>query len=518
MTRSLPRPRRRAGPRECGETLIELVVAVTIMGAVVAVVIGALTSIVASAQGQRTDAKAQAVLTSFAERAKSTPLIPCATPPDYNARDLGQDDSGVYKPAVTEVSWWNGTGFQQPVQTTLTDPVDAQPSTSTIEVADATAFAAAAPTTTHPATIKVGEGDTSESMSLTDVTGDTLTVKRAAITPAPTHETADAVTLCMPDSDHYNLQLLELAVAGPATGIAGKAGAYASTISVSKRGPLLIPSLFTAGGTGGTGDAPAPAIAGDPLSDAVSLTYVGTPTPGVRPSGTITFDLYPPSDAHCTGTPLFTDSVAVSHFSAAGDPYISGHAYLAFLNTTGDGPGVHHWTAAYSGDAAFQGASSVCGSEGQSVDIEQATPTLTAVANPDTAATGDAIGADDATLAGGVGPDPGNGSPPVRTPTGTVTFALYGRDDDDCSHAPLYPATGDPALQKTVDAGNGSYTSPGLPAPAPTFTDAGTYHWVATYSGDANNASASTSCTDPDQAVTVSDPPATPPPAPAPGP
>ena len=80
-----------------------------------------------------------------------------------------------------------------------------------------------------------------------------------------------------------------------------------------------------------------------------------------------------------------------------------------------------------------------------------------------------AVVLDAATLAGGY------------QPTGIVTFALYGPDDPTCEHAPAAVRTG-----SVVD---GSASSGGVPV-----TQAGTYHWVATYGGDDNNAGARSSC------------------------
>ena len=107
-----------------------------------------------------------------------------------------------------------------------------------------------------------------------------------------------------------------------------------------------------------------------------------------------------------------------------------------------------------------------------------ATPTLTTQATD--AAFGAAI-SDQATLSGGV------------NPTGTITFTAYGPGDDTCVGPPAY--TSDP-----VDVGgNGSYGN------SPVFTPAtaGAYRWQASYSGDAGNDPASTSCNDPNETSVV---------------
>src|SRR5262249_47572937 len=89
--------------------------------------------------------------------------------------------------------------------------------------------------------------------------------------------------------------------------------------------------------------------------------------------------------------------------------------------------------------------------------------------------------ADTATIAGGV------------SPTGTITFDLYGPDNSTCTGAPAFTTT------KTV-SGNGSHTSAAfLP------TTAGSYRWIASYGGDANNAAASGgACGDSNESVIVS--------------
>ena len=89
---------------------------------------------------------------------------------------------------------------------------------------------------------------------------------------------------------------------------------------------------------------------------------------------------------------------------------------------------------------------------------------------------------DVATLAGGDGP------------TGTITFKLYGPDNATCEGNPVF------TNEKSVD-GNGDYTSNEF-----TTTAAGTYRWIASYSGDQNNAGASGKCNDANESVVVTEP------------
>ena len=69
-----------------------------------------------------------------------------------------------------------------------------------------------------------------------------------------------------------------------------------------------------------------------------------------------------------------------------------------------------------------------------------------------------------------------------NAPKGTITFSLFGPTDTNCSATPVTTST-------VAVNGNGSYSSPQY---KPTQT--GTYHWVAVYSGDANNNPASGAC------------------------
>ena len=79
---------------------------------------------------------------------------------------------------------------------------------------------------------------------------------------------------------------------------------------------------------------------------------------------------------------------------------------------------------------------------------------------------------DDATLSGG------------NALTGTLTFAVYGPNNGSCAGTPA--AT----LQVAVN-GDGTYSSPNY-----TPTTPGTYRWIASYGGDANNEPVSGACND----------------------
>src|SRR5947209_6799073 len=76
-------------------------------------------------------------------------------------------------------------------------------------------------------------------------------------------------------------------------------------------------------------------------------------------------------------------------------------------------------------------------------------------------------------------------------PTGSLTFRLFGPGDLGCAGPPLL------TTQTTV-TGNGYYQSISFPTVL-----AGVYRWVASYSGDPNNAPATTACADASGQVAV---------------
>jgi len=112
-------------------------------------------------------------------------------------------------------------------------------------------------------------------------------------------------------------------------------------------------------------------------------------------------------------------------------------------------------------------ASSTCASE--AVTVGKASPTIATTPNPASAIVGAALN-DTAHVSGG------------SSPSGNVTFKLYGPADASCSGTAIYTKT-------VALSGSDAATTDG-PASAVT----GTYHWTATYNGDGNNNVASSTC------------------------
>jgi hypothetical protein len=181
---------------------------------------------------------------------------------------------------------------------------------------------------------------------------------------------------------------------------------------------------------------------------------------GANPTGAITFRLFAPWDPSCVGAPVFTWNTPVN-----------GNGYYASGSFTTPWAGTYRWTSTYNGDANNNPVASDCGAPGAVVDVAKRTPTLSGGA---TSAGGAVV--DSVTIGG-------------ASPTGTMTFSLYGPNNLTCAGAPIFTST------KAV-WGNGQYTSdaftPGV---------AGTYQWLARYSGDANNWAAGSICADAAHAV-----------------
>ena len=219
--------------------------------------------------------------------------------------------------------------------------------------------------------------------------------------------------------------------------------------------PLATPTLTT------TATPTAPV--GGSISDTATLAG-GSGTLG----GTITFTLYGPNDATCGNAAIFTNpKTVVSSGGGAGtaisDPFTPSQA------------GTYRWRASYSGDTNNAATATACNDLGETSVVTQATPILTTLAMPTVLVTGSI--SDTATLAGGSG-----------TLGGTITFTLYGPNDATCGNAAIFtnPKT-------VVSSGGGAGTAISDPF---TPSQAGTYRWRASYSGDTNNAATATACND----------------------
>jgi hypothetical protein len=191
----------------------------------------------------------------------------------------------------------------------------------------------------------------------------------------------------------------------------------------------------------------------------------------IQTGATLTFRVYGPDDANCAGTPVVSSvPVTAGQFTYQSPTFITNAA------------GTYRWVAEYS-VAGVVLASTACNDPNESVLVTRATPTISTQASP-AVTLGGAI-FDTATLAGGF------------NPTGTVTFNLYGPNNATCAGGVAF--TSSPTLAANGTAASGPFV-PLLP---------GTYRWVASYSGDANNAPVAGACNDPNESVVVSPAPTT---------
>jgi len=126
-------------------------------------------------------------------------------------------------------------------------------------------------------------------------------------------------------------------------------------------------------------------------------------------------------------------------------------------------------------DVAKQGLTSQKGLAGFEIRVLGCgTPSISTTATPTTGTVGDLI-SDSATVSGGI------------SPTGTISFSLYGPGDTGCS-TDLVAAN---ASFKNIALAAGSASSPSF-----TTAQAGTYNWIARYNGDVNNVPVASNCGD----------------------
>ena len=204
-----------------------------------------------------------------------------------------------------------------------------------------------------------------------------------------------------------------------------------------------------------------------------TATLGSAPTGATLPTGSVSFAVYGPGDPTCSAAPVLKSTQALD---ATGTTAVSG-------NFTPTGTGTYRVVATYTGDSDYDGAASSCADPAEAVDVGRAPlPIATAVAPPSITLGGSF--ADTATL----GPRPAGSA----KPSGTVTFDVYRPGDATCAGPALLSST-DP-----VDAaGTGAMSADFQP------TTTGTHRVVATYSGDADYTAATSSCSDPAEAVAV---------------
>jgi len=242
-------------------------------------------------------------------------------------------------------------------------------------------------------------------------------------------------------------------------GVTTQGTASITWTSSGPAGTQLSTSLSGGGSSGATISVPA----GTAVTDQGTLIGTNASTA----TGSVTYNVY--SDSGCT------DLVSGPDVEGITTPGTIPSSASVTLST----PGTYYWQATYGGDSANDGSTSMCGSE-----VE----TVTSVAQPTWVSTwlGGWLGtdywsglniavpsgsseSDSATLSGSN----------VSSAGGTVTYTVY--SDSGCTDVVGTPET------VTVTGGT-------VPNSTPIELAPGTYYYVASYSGDPNNAPSSSTC------------------------
>ena len=185
--------------------------------------------------------------------------------------------------------------------------------------------------------------------------------------------------------------------------------------------------------------------------------------------GSISFDVFGPGDTLCAA-PLTTLS----------DVTVTGAGDYTSANFLTSATGIYRWKAHYSGDANNAAIDTDCNESGETSTVSPANLTITTTANPTSGTVGAAaITGDSATLLN------------ANNPTGSVAFTLY--SDPTCS-TPVPGMSG----SGPITSGSASWSTSWTPSAG------GTYYWLASYPGDANNDAYTTTCGDANEQVTVS--------------
>jgi hypothetical protein len=215
-----------------------------------------------------------------------------------------------------------------------------------------------------------------------------------------------------------------------------------------------------------------------------SFTDVATVTAAAGaplPTGTVDFAVYAPGDTSCAGAPVFTSTARPLGAATATTATATSASFTPLA------PGTYRVIATYNGDANYNSLAGVCNDPGENVVVSKATPAIaTLVSNPTRT-----VGQSFTDLATVTFPAT------APTPTGNVTFVVYGPGDTSCTGVPVFtspPSTVGSASATTVTAMSASFT-PQAP---------GTYRVIATYNGDANYNSIAGICNDPGENVVVS--------------
>jgi uncharacterized repeat protein (TIGR01451 family) len=197
-------------------------------------------------------------------------------------------------------------------------------------------------------------------------------------------------------------------------------------------------------------------VTGNGIVGTDSTSDTATVSGGDNPTGTIQFSITDPNNNTTTvGSPVTVN----------GDGTYNAPSSVALTLV-----GTYTWSASYSGDSLNNGA--IDNGDNESITSNPTTPSITTEQAPASGSVGDTF-KDKATLSGTF----------RQSGKGSITWTLY--PNDDCSGTPLGTD------MVSVDD-NGTFETPN----GVTVDAGGTYYWVASFSGDATNGSATSGCAD----------------------
>jgi hypothetical protein len=146
---------------------------------------------------------------------------------------------------------------------------------------------------------------------------------------------------------------------------------------------------------------------------------------------------------------------------------VNGNGDYDSANFTPTAVGSYFWVASYSGDANNNPASTSCGDANETSVVNKAPSNIATVQR--------LFPQDAATVSAGAG----------GTPTGDVTFSLYGPGDATCSGSAVFSQT------VPLTGGSASTTNTTFSVVAGT---SGTYRWIVSYPGDATHQASTSAC------------------------
>ena len=223
---------------------------------------------------------------------------------------------------------------------------------------------------------------------------------------------------------------------------------------------------------------------GQPMTIGDSVTLSG----GANPTGHVDFTLY--SDSLCT--------TKASPAVDSGSLLLSSGSASFSTSWTPTSIGTYYWGVTYDGDTNNSG-NSACGGTHETLSVGRTSPGISTNAGtvPNTVTSGSvgsllAVG-DTATLSGFSNLVSGD----------AISFALYGPTSvasPSCTNSDKVLPTAGNTITGTVNTTTGVASS-GVQSFTP--TQIGTYYWVATFGGDANNGPIAEACGGNNEAVTV---------------